>query len=129
MPTSSRFTPRKPTSTWSTVNTRRVAELENLGLMHPAGLQAFSHRNSHRSGIYSFEQARPAKLARPHQAQLRANPRAWKFFSSQPPWYRRAMAWWVSSAKREETRLKRLSILIADSEQGRTIPPLTRKKS
>ena len=124
-----RFTPRKPTSTWSAVNTRRVAELERLDLMRPAGLQAYSHWKSHNSGIYSFEQPRPAKLSRSHQAQLRASPKAWTFFSTQPPWYQRAAAWWVSSAKREETRLKRLSTLIADSERGRTIAPLTRKKS
>lgn len=122
-----RFTPRKPTSTWSSVNVRRVAELDKLGQMTPPGLRAFSHRRDDKTGIYSFEQ-RPKRLEPAHAARLRANATAHKFFKSQPPWYQRAAIWWISSAKREETRLKRLATLIADSERGRTIPPLTRPK-
>ncbi len=123
-----RFTPRRSTSTWSTVNTGRVAVLESLGRMRPAGITAFSARKIQNSGIYSFEQPKPRKLARMYLAQLRANPAAWRYFHAQPPWYQRAVAWWIGSAKREETRLKRLATLIADSEKSRTVPPLTRNK-
>lgn len=120
-----RFTPRRPRSTWSTVNIKRVEELTRLGLMHPAGIKAFEARREERSGIYSFEQQGIA-FASGQEERFHANKSAWKFFESQPPWYRRTATFWVISAKREETREKRLATLIECSEQGQTIPPLTR---
>ncbi len=122
-----RFTPRKPRSTWSAVNVKRAKELIELGLMRPIGLRAFRERALERSGIYSYEQRNAARLDDAHEQQFRANTRAWRFFQSQPPWYRRTAIWWVVSAKKEETRLKRLAALIENSEHGRTIPPLTRR--
>ncbi|MCI0397734.1 MAG: YdeI/OmpD-associated family protein [Chloroflexi bacterium] len=121
-----RFTPRKPRSTWSAVNVKRVQELTALGLMRPAGLQAFEERAPERSGIYSYEQKDNVALDAAGEQQFRANAKAWDFFQAQPAWYRRAAVWWVVSAKREETRRKRLTRLIEDSEHGRTIPSLTR---
>jgi uncharacterized protein YdeI (YjbR/CyaY-like superfamily) len=121
-----RFTPRRRRSTWSAVNVARVAELEAAGLMRPAGLEAFARRSDDRTAIYSYEQRRTAELGEAYEAELRADPDAWAFFQAQPPWYRRAVAQWVTSAKREETRRRRLAQLIADSAQGRTVPPLTR---
>ncbi len=123
-----RFTPRKPTSTWSAVNMRRVDELTKLGLMKPAGLKAFERRKQDKSAIYAYEQARhEAQLPDAFEKQLRANKKAWAFFQKQPPSYQRGASWWVISAKREETRLKRLETLITDSAQGRTVAPLTRR--
>ena len=58
--------------------------------------------------------------------QLRADPAAGAFFDAQPPWYRRTATHWVMSAKRDETRERRLQTLIEDSAAGRTVPPLTR---
>lgn len=121
-----RFTPRKPRSTWSAVNIKRAAELEKLGLMHAKGLAAFEKREGERSGIYAYEQRKGAKLPPEFEKQFCANEPAWKFFLAQPPWYRRTSSWWVISAKREETRLKRLATLIEDSSQRRTIRSLTR---
>jgi uncharacterized protein YdeI (YjbR/CyaY-like superfamily) len=121
-----RFTPRRPRSIWSRVNSKRVAELIDLGLMHPSGMKAFEARDDRRSGIYAFERQH-VEFDRKQEAQFRTNKAAWKFFQTQPPWYRRTSANWVVSAKREETRNKRLAILIADSENGRTIGPLTRR--
>jgi uncharacterized protein YdeI (YjbR/CyaY-like superfamily) len=121
-----RFTPRKPTSNWSAVNIRRAQVLIDEGRMRPAGLRAFEARRADRSGVYSFEQERPPALAEPYERLLRANEAAWDFFQRQPPSYRKAAAWWVMSAKREETRRKRLDQLVADSAGGRTVPPLTR---
>ena len=63
-----------------------------------------------------------------YEKQFRANKKAWKFFQAQPPWYRRTASWWVISAKKEETRLKRLGQLIEDSENERTIRELRRQK-
>lgn len=121
-----RFTPRKPGSNWSAVNIDRVRELTRRGLMRPAGLRAFEERSEARSGIYSYEQRQSAELDAPQERQFRANDQAWEFFQSQPPSYQKAAVWWVITAKREETRSRRLAQLIADSAQGRTIQPLTR---
>jgi uncharacterized protein YdeI (YjbR/CyaY-like superfamily) len=121
-----RFTPRKPTSNWSAINIRRVAELRAAGKMRPAGENAFAARDEKRSAIYSYEREHGKELTPAHQKKLRANARAWKFFSAQPPWYRRTAAYWVNSAKREETRERRLATLVADSAAGRSIKLLTR---
>jgi uncharacterized protein YdeI (YjbR/CyaY-like superfamily) len=121
-----RFTPRKPRSTWSAVNVRRARELVAEGRVRPAGLAAFEARSATRSGIYSYEQRGRAKLEPEHERELRANASAWEFFQSQPPGYRRTATWWVVSAKREETRRRRLRTLIEDSAEGRTIRHLTR---
>lgn len=123
-----RFTPRKASSNWSIVNIKRVAELTSAGLMHAAGLRAFKERRGERSGVYSFEQAAVA-FDDAQVGRFCANKKAWKFFESRPPWYRRTSTWWVISAKRPETREKRLSKLIDCSEQELTIPELTRKIS
>ncbi len=121
-----RFTPRKPRSIWSAVNIKRATELLELGLMQPAGLEAFQNRQEARSVVYSYEQ-RGQKLDDAYEKKLRANKKAWAFFQAQPPWYQRAVSWWVTSAKKEETRLKRLATLIEDSANGRTVTPLTRR--
>lgn len=120
-----RFTPRKARSNWSNVNIAKVAELTEQGLMAPAGVRAFEARYAAKSGVYSFE-LRPDQLPPAFEEQFRANDAAWAFFQAQPPGYRRLTLHWVLSAKREETRQNRLSILIADSEQGRRIAALAR---
>lgn len=121
-----RFTPRKPGSIWSDVNTNRVAELTALGRMQPAGLQAFEKRKSERAGVYSHEQKEEAKLSEWQEELFRANRKAWDFFQSQPASYRKTAIWLIVSAKREETKQKRLDELIAESEKGNRIKQLTR---
>jgi uncharacterized protein YdeI (YjbR/CyaY-like superfamily) len=125
-----RFTPRKPTSNWSSINIKFVQELTKKGLMHPAGLKAFAARSAKKSGIYSYEQRKTARFTREQGKQFRANKAAWEFFCSQAPWYQRVTTYWVISAKKEEARLKRLSVLIEHSRRGRTLPQLipTKKK-
>jgi uncharacterized protein YdeI (YjbR/CyaY-like superfamily) len=93
--------------------------------MRPAGIKAFEARREERSGIYSFEQ-RSINFERAHEQAFRANKSAWKYFRSQAPWYQRTATWWVVSAKRPETREKRLAILIRYSEQEQPIPQLAR---
>jgi len=122
-----RFTPRKQRSTWSAVNIKRVGELTEQGLMQEAGLKAFAARQENRSGIYSYEQRSP-ELPAQYAKRLKKNAAAWKFFQTQPPSYRKAVNWWVVSAKQEETRLKRLDKLIDDSAEGRRIPQFTATK-
>jgi len=121
-----RFTPRKPTSNWSAINLARVAELRRLGLMRPAGLRAFDARKAEKTAVYAFERQKAPVLSSAQERRLRANRKAAAFFDSQPPWYRRTAIHWVISAKREETRERRLATLIDDSAAGRTIPLLTR---
>jgi uncharacterized protein YdeI (YjbR/CyaY-like superfamily) len=121
-----RFTPRKATSIWSAINVARVAELERLGQMSAAGRRAFAARTPERTGVYSFERAEAAKLSRTETTLLRKNAKAHAFFEAQPPWYQRAVRHWIVSAKRPETRARRLAQLIEDSAAGRTVPPLTR---
>lgn len=121
-----RFTPRKRTSIWSAVNVKRVAALTKLGRMTPAGLRAFEARKPEKTGIYSFERKTPPRLEAAQEKILRANAKAAAFFDAQAPWYRRTATHWVVSAKRAETRERRLAQLVADSAAGRTIRPLTR---
>ncbi len=121
-----RFTPRKARSTWSRVNVKRAEELVEEGLMRPAGLAAFERRSDDRSGIYACEQRKQAKLDPAAEKEFRADRKAWAFFSEQAPSYRRTATHWVISAKKEETRRKRLKTLIEDSAAGRTLRHLTR---
>lgn len=117
-----RFTPRRKRSNWSAVNVKRMTELISLGRVHPAGLGAFEARDPKRSGVYSYEQRkRDEQLAPAYAAKLKANKKAWTFFQSQAPWYQRATSRYVMSAKREETRLRRLATLIEDSAHQRRI--------
>jgi uncharacterized protein YdeI (YjbR/CyaY-like superfamily) len=121
-----RFTPRKPASTWSAINIRRVQALKRAGLMSAAGLQAFERRRANRSGIYSYEQ-RPAALVEPYAGLLARNAKARAYFEGRPPSYRRAAIWWVISAKRHETRLRRAQRLIELSAKGQLIPQFMRR--
>jgi len=120
-----RFTPRQARSIWSLVNIKRVGELKALGRMCAPGLAAFARRDEKRSGVYSFERAN-VRLSGALERRFRANAPAWAFFQSQPPGYRRIATWFVMSAKKDETRLKRLATLIALSEKGRRLPMLER---
>ena len=123
-----RFTKRKARSIWSAINIRRARELISLGRMQPAGVKAFEQHTDERSAIYSYEQRHSSKLSGAFERQFRANKKAWKFFRAQALWYQRVATFWVMSAKREDTKLNRLAKLIKDSENERTIPPLTRPK-
>ena len=121
-----RFTPRKPRSIWSAVNVRRAQELIAAGRMRPAGLAAFEARNEQRSRLYSYEQSSHG-FSEEFEKRFRRDRKAWKYFEQQAPWYRRTCMHWVMSAKKEETREKRLARLIADSAAGRPIRELDRK--
>lgn len=118
-----RFTPRKADSNWSQVNILRAQGLIAAGAMRPPGLAAFERRRQ-ASPAYSFEQQNAA-LSDSQQKRLKANTAAWRFLAAQPAYYRRLATWWVVSAKREETRERRLATLIADSAAGRRLKVAT----
>jgi uncharacterized protein YdeI (YjbR/CyaY-like superfamily) len=123
-----RFTPRKSKSIWSLVNVRHVERLQKAGKMAEPGKKAFALREKQRTGIYAFEQKRPGLSAK-FKKLFRANRRAWGFFAKQAPWYQRTAGYWVSSAKREETRVRRLAKLIEVSANGRRLDQLTPTKA
>jgi uncharacterized protein YdeI (YjbR/CyaY-like superfamily) len=112
-----RTTPRRKRSIWSARNVARVAELRAEGRMRPAGEAAFNLRTDDRTGVYSFE--RTSQLDAAAEAAMQAVPGAWEFFQRQPPGYRRTAAYWVMSAKRPETRERRLTTLAEASAAGR----------
>jgi uncharacterized protein YdeI (YjbR/CyaY-like superfamily) len=121
-----RFTPRKPTSIWSAINIKRATALAKAGRMRPSGLAAFKARRENRSGIYSYEK-RPERLPSPYDRMLRENKAAHTYFHAQPASYRRAVIWWVISAKQEDTQMRRIRMLIALSTRGEWHPQLRRR--
>jgi uncharacterized protein YdeI (YjbR/CyaY-like superfamily) len=118
-----RFTPRRKRSIWSAVNTKRMGELLEAGLVRPAGIAAFEARDPERTAIYSYERA-AAALDDESMARFQAQPGALDFFEAQSPSYKRAALYWVLSAKRPETRERRLTTLIEDSAAGRRLKQL-----
>ncbi|MBA4073237.1 MAG: bacteriocin-protection protein [Gemmatimonas sp.] len=116
-----RWTPRKPRSNWSNVNIRKVQVLIAAGRMTPMGLAAFARRVPERTGVYSFE--KPSLECPPtFLKRFKANKAAWAFWSAQPPGYRRIVTGYVTSAKQEATRERRLSLVIEHSARGERIP-------
>lgn len=122
-----RFTPRRRGSNWSAVNMRRAQELIRDGRMQPSGLAAFEARDPAKSGVYSFESRKDVRLDSSLQAQFKRNAAAWRFFESQPPGYRRTAIFWIMSARKEETRTRRLAALMQDCAAGRRIGLLRRE--
>lgn len=118
-----RFTPRRRGSNWSLVNMNRVKELIGEGRMEPAGLRAYETRDPKKSGVYSFERQH-AVFDEALENRFRAHRKAWNFFQAQPPGYRKLATFYVMSAKRTETRLRRLDTLITDSAAGRRLAML-----
>jgi uncharacterized protein YdeI (YjbR/CyaY-like superfamily) len=116
-----RFTPRKAGSNWSAVNVRRVAELTTQGLIQPPGLAAFEARKDDKTAIYSYEQRHKAAFDTEQQAQFEANAAAWDYFQAQPLGYRNSATYWVVSAKRADTRQRRLAQLIEDSANSKRL--------
>jgi uncharacterized protein YdeI (YjbR/CyaY-like superfamily) len=120
-----RFTPRRANSNWSAINIAKVAELRKQGRMTPAGEAAFAARREDRSAVYSYERRHEAAFDDEQKAELRANDAAWAWFSDQSASYRQLATFWVVSAKRPETRARRLATLIECSAEGRRVPALT----
>ena len=121
-----RFTPRRASSTWSAINIDKVARLRAEGRMRPAGEAAFARRRDDKSAIYSYEQRENPVLEPEQEARFRADAQAWEFFHSRPPSYRKVALYWVISAKRAETRERRLTQLIEDSAAGRELKQFLR---
>lgn len=121
-----RFTPRKPSSIWSNVNVANVERLSAEGRMRKAGLEAFARKSDARSGVYAYEGRATltrdnAQLEPEAEIRFRKNQAAWAFFEAQPPGYRKIALFYVASAKRPETRAKRVASLIELSAKGKRL--------
>ena len=123
-----RFTPRKPKSSWSAVNIKKIEELTKLGLMRPEGIVAYSKKKDDNSKIYAYEQNK-LSLDKKYECIIKSNKKAWKYFDEQlAPSYKKVSIKWVMSAKQEATRLNRLKILIDSSAKGEKIPGFVKYK-
>jgi len=122
-----RFTPRRPGSIWSAINLKRMKELIASGVVSKAGLETYERRDPKKAGLYSFEN-RPKRFDAPIEKAFRANARAWTFFLTQPPGYRKVCTFFVMSAKKEETRLRRLQVLMNVSSKGQRLEWMGPKK-
>jgi uncharacterized protein YdeI (YjbR/CyaY-like superfamily) len=117
-----RFTPRRKGSTWSAVNVAKVAALTEQGRMRPAGIAAFEARDPARTAIYSYE-LEAAAFSAEESSLFQANVAAWEHWERQPPGYRKQVTNWVTSAKRDETRTKRMAELIELTAAGERPKP------
>lgn len=137
-----RITPRRPRSKWSAVNVRRLEELSEEGRVMPAGSEAYGRWEASasaraavvgraaaadRESAGAGESSSAEGFGPDFERRFRARSDAWEFFQAQPPGYRRTATRWVMSAKREETRLRRLETLIEDSAAGLRIKELRRQ--
>jgi uncharacterized protein YdeI (YjbR/CyaY-like superfamily) len=111
-----KFTPRKADSRWSAINRRRYADLKARGLLAPAGLE----RPPGRSADVPAPRA-AAALPSYIKAALEANPRALRYWQQLAPSYRRLYVGWIDSAKREETKAKRLTEAVRMLAAGRKL--------
>ncbi|HET7536951.1 MAG TPA: YdeI/OmpD-associated family protein [Candidatus Didemnitutus sp.] len=120
-----RFTPRRIGSIWSNINVGHAKRLTRAGKMSPAGLKAYAARLAHKTGVYSFEQKVRKPLAQKFPVAIekifRAEKVAWTFWQQAPPGYQRLMIHWVTAAKQEATRARRLARVIAASARGKRL--------
>ena len=116
-----RFTPRKVTSVWSTVNIAKVEALRAQGRMTPAGERAFANRKEAKSSIYAYEQKAAAELSAQEIRAFQRRKRAWSFFDATPPSYRKVMLHWVTTARRAETRAARFAKLMDACAAGKRL--------
>lgn len=114
-----RYTPRKKKSYWSAINVAKAEALIAEGRMHDAGLRVFDDRDRSTPAKYSFEQPEDPELEPAMIEQFKANAPAWEFFEKQTASYKKRLNWWVISAKKPETRQRRLESLIASSAEGK----------
>jgi len=112
-----RFTPRRKDSVWSPVNLDKIKKLTKEGLMQQAGIEIFKNRTKTKPSDYAFRR-KTLKLPNDFESQFKLNKKAWEYFDSLAPSYKKLSIHWVISAKQEKTKIKRLKELIEFSELG-----------
>ena len=108
-----RFTPRRKSSRWSAINIRRARKMIAAGKMTTAGRQAFRPERK--------TEAHPTELPLELERTFQKRAAAWENFQGFPSFYRRMTVGWVASAKKEETRVKRLGKLMEYSARNERI--------
>jgi len=114
-----KFTPRKVDSRWSAINRKRYAALKASGRLKPGGIDRPPTDRSYGTRPPRFEM--PATMPRPIQAALKKHPAAWRCFEGLAPSHRRRTIGWILSAKRAETRARRLKEAIRLLELGQPL--------
>ena len=112
-----KFTPRREGSNWSALNRRRVKALVRQGLMTPAGLRTLTSKTARARP----QPVRDVEFARALREMLEANARACRFFGELAPSLRRLYVRWVMSAKKEETRARRMREAIGLLARGQKL--------
>ena len=112
-----KFTPRRPDSRWSKINLRRYAELEARGALQGAGKERAP------TGKIAVAPApwKGPSLPKYIEKVLRKNPAAWATFERLAPSYRRDYVGWIDSAKKDETKERRLREAIESLAAGRKL--------
>ncbi|RKZ11940.1 bacteriocin-protection protein, partial [bacterium] len=115
-----RFSPRKTSSKWTPKNIEIAQRMIGDGTMTTAGRASFDRRQEYDA---EFLEARGAGsiLSVEIEAKLKANEKAWTYFQSLPPGYRKQYIQWLMSAKRETTRQRRLGEALRLLEQNRKL--------
>lgn len=113
-----RFTPRKANSRWSPQNISLAEEMIELGRMSDAGLEAFRQRVSYDEAQLALIRASEIALSDDIESALKANRKAWENFGKLAPGYRKQYVAWLQTARRPETRAKRLAEAIALLEKN-----------
>lgn len=124
-----RFTPRKAGSHWSAINLATAGRLVREGRMTPAGAAAFAARREDRVARASYEQRKAARLAPMDVRRFKADAKAWAWFAASAPSYQSACAWWIQSAKRPETRRRRLERVIFHAGKAEPAPQYQWRKA
>lgn len=115
-----RFTPRRPGSTWSNVNIKKVEELIEQGLMQSNGLEIYKQRKEEKSRVASYE-SEAKQFDHDMLTTFKENLTGWEFFTKQAPSYQKTMIHWILSAKQDTTKSNRLERLIAASEEQKRL--------
>jgi uncharacterized protein YdeI (YjbR/CyaY-like superfamily) len=118
-----RFTPRRATSIWSTVNIARAKALIAAARMQPAGLAAFKRRTERQSNVYAYEQEQHGELTPAETRRFKRDKAAWTTFEALSPSRRRVLVFWVVSAKQAATRERRLAKLMSSCATKEVLMP------
>lgn len=113
-----RFTPRRASSQWSPQNIELAEELIASGKMAEAGLAAFAHRVPYDKELQKVLSAKEVSLTAETEKGLRASQKAWNNFSQMAAGYRKQYVVWIQSAKRPETRKRRLKEAVSLLEKN-----------
>jgi len=103
-----RFTPRKPGSKWSPLNIKLANKMIKEGKMTQAGLVAFNQKVIYDEEILKAREVKEIPLTPEIEKVLKANKKAWENFNNLAPSYRKQYVGWLRSAKKRETRERRL---------------------